>query len=181
MAIMVLRTCQQIDGGLPADVKSKMFFNIIVDFAIGLTPVLGDLCDALFKANTKNAVLLEKHLREKGAKVLKAQGRPSPTMDPSDPDEFDRSLIEERGPPPKYSSGTTSRSGTHSQQAHEGVPEGRRGGWFSGFGSKKRQIDIERGSEARIGSDDPVPIRPPRPVATEPAGRNKLPVERARI
>jgi hypothetical protein len=41
MAIMVLRTCEQIEGGLPGDVKSKMFFNIIVDFAVGLIPFVG--------------------------------------------------------------------------------------------------------------------------------------------
>src|ERR1700736_3304272 len=63
MAIMVLRTCQQIEGGLPANVTSKMYFNIILDFGIGLVPFLGDIADALFRANTRNAVVLEKYLR----------------------------------------------------------------------------------------------------------------------
>ncbi len=45
MAIMVLRTCQQVEGGLPADVTSKMYFNIILDFGIGLVPFLGDVAD----------------------------------------------------------------------------------------------------------------------------------------
>jgi len=45
MAVMVLRTCEQVEGGLPADVKSKMMFNIVVDFAIGLVPFLGDIAD----------------------------------------------------------------------------------------------------------------------------------------
>lgn len=43
MAIMVMRTCGQIQGGLPADVKMKMYLNIIVDFGIGLVPFLGDV------------------------------------------------------------------------------------------------------------------------------------------
>jgi hypothetical protein len=45
MAIMVLRTCQQVEGGLPAEVTSKMYFNIILDFGIGLVPFLGDIAD----------------------------------------------------------------------------------------------------------------------------------------
>lgn len=43
MAIMVMRTADQITGGLPADVRMKMYMNIIVDFGIGLVPFLGDV------------------------------------------------------------------------------------------------------------------------------------------
>ncbi len=89
MAMMVLRTCQQVEGGLPANVKSKMMINIVLDFAIGLLPIIGDMMDALFRANTRNAVVLEKYLREKGAKALKAQGHTAPALDPTDPDEYD--------------------------------------------------------------------------------------------
>jgi Domain of unknown function (DUF4112) len=49
MAIMVLRTCQQVEGGLPAKVTSKMWFNIILDFCIGLVPLLGDIADIFFQ------------------------------------------------------------------------------------------------------------------------------------
>lgn len=45
MALMVLRTCEQIEGGLPSDVKAKMYFNIVLDFGIGLVPFLGDIAD----------------------------------------------------------------------------------------------------------------------------------------
>jgi hypothetical protein len=45
MAIMVLRTCEQVEGGLPANVKSKMMMNIVLDFGIGLIPFLGDIAD----------------------------------------------------------------------------------------------------------------------------------------
>ncbi|PSS12992.1 hypothetical protein M430DRAFT_89735, partial [Amorphotheca resinae ATCC 22711] len=102
MALMVLRTCEQIEGGLPADVKTKMYLNIILDFGLGLCPLVGDIADALFRANTRNAVVLEKHLRQKGAKALKAQGHSTPPVDPSDPNEYDRQLREEHGPPPQY-------------------------------------------------------------------------------
>jgi len=150
MAIMVLRTCEQVEGGLPADVKSKMYINIILDFGIGLIPFLGDVADAVFRANTKNAVILEKYLRQKGAKALKDQGRPAPAIDPSDPDEFDRVLREENGPPPSYSSDPPIGRGRTTQ---ESVPEDRSRGWFSGFGSKRRQPDVERGSEPHRRED----------------------------
>jgi hypothetical protein len=45
MALMILRSSQQIEGGLPSDVKLRMVFNIILDFGIGLVPFIGDLAD----------------------------------------------------------------------------------------------------------------------------------------
>ena len=102
MAMMVLRTCQQIEGGLPVDVKSKMMFNIIVDFFIGLVPFIGDLADAVFRANTKNAAELEKYLRKKGVEQLRKSGLPQPRVDPSDGDEFDRMMSNGGGSTPEY-------------------------------------------------------------------------------
>jgi len=156
MAMMVLRTCQQVEGGLPNEVKAKMLFNIVLDFGIGLVPFLGDVADALFRANTRNAVVLEKFLRARGAKALKEQGQALPPIDPSDPDEFDRQMRAEHGPPPQYSTAPPTRQGTQSQNHGNGrsgypqqsnMPEERSGGFFSGFGSKKKQPDVERGEE----------------------------------
>lgn len=178
---MVLRTCQQVEGGLPASVKSKMVFNIIVDFAIGLVPFIGDVADALFRANTKNAVLLEEHLRQKGVKTLKQQGRPVPTVDPSDPDEFDRI---ENSPPPAYTTAPPSTHGTQRQdnaaspstvtqaqpktQAQAPTaPAAERGGFF-GFGKKKKQPDVELGNgESRREEAQPV-------LSNNPAGSAKV-------
>jgi hypothetical protein len=42
LAIMVIRTCQNINGGLPADVKLKKYLTIILDFPVGLVLILGD-------------------------------------------------------------------------------------------------------------------------------------------
>jgi len=165
MAIMVLRTCQQVEGGLPKDVQSKMMFNIVLDFAVGLVPFLGDIADAVFRANTRNAVELEKFLRKKGAAQLKAQGHHSPVVDPSDADEYDRYMRENHGAPPGYNSNTPTRQGTQRDGGHTAgngvrsgdkqlparpqparVPEDRsnKGGWF-GFGGKSRQHDVESG------------------------------------
>lgn len=62
---LVVRKCNQIDGGLPPTLHSRMVFNIILDFGIGLVPFLGDIADAWFKANTRNAWLLEDFLVKK--------------------------------------------------------------------------------------------------------------------
>jgi hypothetical protein len=57
--------CQKIEGGLPQQLRARMVFNIMVDFAIGLVPILGDVADALFRANTRNAWLLEAYLTKR--------------------------------------------------------------------------------------------------------------------
>jgi hypothetical protein len=155
MALMVFRTCTQVEGGLPANVKSKMIFNIILDFAVGLVPFLGDIADALFRANTRNAVELEKYLRKKGAQNLEAAGQRKPSIDPSDPEEFDRQMTEQHGPPPGYTEQSSRPSTQHSNAqgrsatAQQERPAEGKGGWFN----KSRQPDLERGHE--MTNNDP--------------------------
>ncbi|KAH6666165.1 hypothetical protein B0J14DRAFT_436714, partial [Halenospora varia] len=67
MALMVLRTCREVQGGLPKSVQAKMVFNIIMDFG-GLVPLIGDIVDVLFRANTRNAMVLKDYLHEKAKK-----------------------------------------------------------------------------------------------------------------
>lgn len=82
-----------------------MMINVLIDFVIGLVPFIGDVADAVYKCNTRNAVILEKHLREKGAKVLKAQSRtPEGIIDTSLPEEFDRYDQSASDEPPRYES-----------------------------------------------------------------------------
>lgn len=45
--------------GLPAVVVARMLLNLGLDLAIGAVPVVGDLLDFVFKANVRNARLLE--------------------------------------------------------------------------------------------------------------------------
>lgn len=91
LALMVVNTCGEIDGGLPSRLRMKMLINVIIDFVIGLVPFLGDIADAVYKCNSRNAVLLENHLRQKGAKILSKQKKqPEPRVDTSLPEEFDR-------------------------------------------------------------------------------------------
>ena len=48
-----------IHKGLPAIVIARMLLNLGIDVAIGAVPVLGDLLDFAYKANRKNARMLE--------------------------------------------------------------------------------------------------------------------------
>ena len=41
-------------------VEARMAFNVLMDFAAGAVPVVGDLIDVAYKANLKNLKLLEK-------------------------------------------------------------------------------------------------------------------------
>ncbi|KAI9829526.1 MAG: hypothetical protein M1826_005570 [Phylliscum demangeonii] len=104
MAAMVIKTCAKVEGGLPRDVYQRMLFNVILDFVVGLVPFLGDIADVFYRCNTRNVVILEKYLREKGARAAAAAapGLPARVTDPSLPEEFDRAQAEEHGDPPEY-------------------------------------------------------------------------------
>ncbi|KAF6814390.1 ph domain-containing protein [Colletotrichum sojae] len=166
MALMVFKTCNKIEGGLPGSLKTKMLFNVLLDFAIGLVPFVGDIADAAFRCNTKNAILLEDYLREQGKKNLKRSGTPIPAVDPSEPDEFDR--WQDDRTPPEYVQDEPRRHGHMSanrdgnrQNFHNGrapttpsrakTRESNSGagrGWF-GFGRSR----VEDEEMAREGTD----------------------------
>jgi hypothetical protein len=65
MALMLMRSMSQVEGGLPSAVKMKMLFNLIIDFVVGLVPFIGDLADAALKCNSRNVRALEEHLDKK--------------------------------------------------------------------------------------------------------------------
>jgi len=46
---------------------ARMLGNVAADFAVGAVPVIGDLFDFVFKANRRNARLLEQHLDRRAA------------------------------------------------------------------------------------------------------------------
>ncbi|PUU80785.1 hypothetical protein B9Z19DRAFT_1100088 [Tuber borchii] len=109
LALMVIRTASQ--ANLPSNVTIRMMFNVIFDFVIGLVPFLGDILDIGFKANTRNAIVLESYLRERGAENIRRQGLPQ-QPDPSLGDNFDRDeqqevITQQPGaqPPPSYQRG----------------------------------------------------------------------------
>lgn len=60
---------------VPAIVAVRMIVNVLIDSVIGSIPLLGDLFDFFFKANTKNIALLNqvRAQRQAGVKVSKAR------------------------------------------------------------------------------------------------------------
>lgn len=75
LALQLVHMAMEAD--LPSSVVSKMMFNITFDFFIGIVPIVGDILDIMFKANTKNAMLLEEYLiqRRKGLAHPSGSGR----------------------------------------------------------------------------------------------------------
>ncbi len=55
---------QGVQFGLPKTILVRMVLNILLDALAGAVPVLGDLFDTAWKANTKNVNLLEAHLKQ---------------------------------------------------------------------------------------------------------------------
>jgi hypothetical protein len=47
----------------------KMTINVIIDFVVGMIPILGDLFDVAFKANLRNIKVLEDDLKRQGTTV----------------------------------------------------------------------------------------------------------------
>ncbi|KAL8400243.1 hypothetical protein RB594_000577 [Gaeumannomyces avenae] len=71
LALMLVQKCTKVEGGLPMMIKSRMLLNVMIDFAIGLVPFVGDIADAVYRANTRNAWLLELYLTNKAAELDK--------------------------------------------------------------------------------------------------------------
>lgn len=49
---------------VPAPTMVRMLLNLALDASIGALPLLGDLLDFVWKANTRNLALLERHRRD---------------------------------------------------------------------------------------------------------------------
>ncbi|ROV98259.1 hypothetical protein VSDG_04397 [Cytospora chrysosperma] len=62
LALWVIRKAEEIEGGLPPVLSAKMYFYALVDLVGGFIPFFGDIFDAIYKANTRNAWLLEDYL-----------------------------------------------------------------------------------------------------------------------
>ncbi len=47
--------------GVPAGIYMRMVWNVILDYLLGVVPLLGIFFDAFFRANVKNFNMLEKY------------------------------------------------------------------------------------------------------------------------
>ncbi|KAG0280172.1 hypothetical protein BGZ96_001654 [Linnemannia gamsii] len=65
IAMRLIHTAQKAD--IPKSLTHQMLFNVMLDFGMGLVPVVGDIADFLFKANQRNAKLFEDFLYERAA------------------------------------------------------------------------------------------------------------------
>ncbi|KAJ8140525.1 hypothetical protein OXX80_004969 [Metschnikowia pulcherrima] len=61
---------RSLDDGLPLDIQLIFLFNILVDFLLSLIPIVGDIIEIGYKANSRNFLLLEKHLLRVGKKNM---------------------------------------------------------------------------------------------------------------
>lgn len=168
LAVALVRYCATVSCGLDATTQSRMYVNCVIDLLVGFVPLLGDLADAAFKANTRNVRLLEKRLdaaykpravveaEESTRKQKRASGihgwEPAPATayeDYSDEEDERRAFIREQDRADRV------RRPEPARTRDEGRAGG--GGWFSGIrgGSAKRGTDVERGEAA--------PRQPPRP------------------
>ncbi|KAG5644645.1 hypothetical protein DXG03_008027 [Asterophora parasitica] len=69
--LLVVRKARQAD--IPPWLLRRMLFNNAVSAGVGFIPVAGDIVVAIFKANSRNAALLEEFLRIRGEEYLKLQ------------------------------------------------------------------------------------------------------------
>lgn len=58
--------------GVPPRELAKMVVNIGVDLGLGFIPILGDIGDLAFRANTRNLKIIEEHIRRR-ASVIDAE------------------------------------------------------------------------------------------------------------
>lgn len=61
-SVSLLLLTRQLTNGFPIDLLLYCVFNIVIDLLIGLIPIVGDLINIGFKANSRNYNILRKHL-----------------------------------------------------------------------------------------------------------------------
>ena len=64
---------QAARAGAPASILARMLGNVLVDVGIGTVPLLGDLFDVAWRANTRNVRLLDSW-RERPTATSRASG-----------------------------------------------------------------------------------------------------------
>ncbi|KAI5961724.1 hypothetical protein CANMA_003701 [Candida margitis] len=83
-ALQLVKLAREIDGGLPKSLEAQMMANVSFDFGIGLIPLVGDFINVLYKCNSRNFVLLEKHLIKKYGKASAMKSVPATATVPHD-------------------------------------------------------------------------------------------------
>jgi len=157
LAIMVIRTAAEV--GLPKSVMLHMLFNVAFDFVIGLVPFIGDLADMAYKANTRNALILENYLRQRGRENLRKSGlpqQPDPSLDEVEIDEDVVSNQPITQPQPSYGGPSRGYSGARREydpESHRGIRGGDSGGGASRQKSSKDKSSRDKSSRDKSSRD----------------------------
>jgi hypothetical protein len=67
--VLVVRKARKAD--LPDWLVARMLFNNAVSAGVGIVPFVGDVLLAIYKANSRNAALLDEFLRVRGSALLR--------------------------------------------------------------------------------------------------------------
>ncbi|KAK6906506.1 hypothetical protein I204_00688 [Kwoniella mangroviensis CBS 8886] len=70
---LIVRPSKKLD--IPQSLLSKMLVNNAISAGLGFIPIAGDIFLAAWKANSRNAHLLEEFLKIRGQELLAAQGQ----------------------------------------------------------------------------------------------------------
>ncbi|KAI1797152.1 hypothetical protein LXA43DRAFT_878432 [Ganoderma leucocontextum] len=69
--VLVVRKAKQAE--IPGWLLSRMLLNNAISAGVGFIPIVGDIVLAMYKANSRNAALLEEYLRVRGEEFLKPE------------------------------------------------------------------------------------------------------------
>ncbi|KAK4056370.1 Endocytosis and vacuole integrity protein [Microbotryomycetes sp. JL221] len=152
---LVLRKCRQAE--LPPTLSQRMAFNQAVGFGIGLIPFVGDLLAAVWKANSRNAALLEAFLVERAKKQSSGNAavENAGVQQIIDSSRIDRMTGEPQGtgtytPPPGSVTGQDQPiTGNTSTGAGKTPARGR--SWYGWGGNKRNNVPT-------AGADDVQPL-----------------------
>ncbi|WWD20790.1 hypothetical protein CI109_105267 [Kwoniella shandongensis] len=128
---LIVRPSKKLD--IPESLLAKMLANNAISIGLGLVPIAGDIALAAWKANSRNAHLLEAYLVIRGEEFLASQRQGASPITQADavahgvsPD----ALRDQFGP----GSGMTDHEEHHAAVAEARAAGGGGGGWF---GKKK--------------------------------------------
>lgn len=62
LSLYVLYEARRV--GATGKIQRRIIRNMMIEFIVGIIPLLGDVFDAVFKANTRNTALLRRYLEE---------------------------------------------------------------------------------------------------------------------
>ncbi|WVQ70778.1 hypothetical protein IAR50_000300 [Cryptococcus sp. DSM 104548] len=122
---LVVKPAKKLD--IPDSLVHKMLFNNAISAGLGLVPVAGDIFLAAWKANSRNALLLEEYLTIRGQEYLASLHQGTSTISASE-------AIAHGVPPEDLRELFAPGSGMDQADVEEG---GGSGGFFGGKKNKK--------------------------------------------